>query len=63
MLNRIKIEMLEDKINKMVESYNLEYESEDSMANDLLDMAEGIMHYQSMLIKLYKEQNKSEWGY
>ena len=53
-----KIEMLEDKINKMVESYNLHYESEDSMSNDLLDMAEGIMNYQSMLIKLYKKQIK-----
>jgi len=53
-----KIEMLEDKINKMVESYNLHYESEDSMSNDLLDMAEGITNYQSMLIKLYKKQIK-----
>ena len=52
-----KIEILKKKIDEMVEKYNLKYESEDSMANDLLDMAEGIMSHQSMLIKLYRKQN------
>jgi cell division septum initiation protein DivIVA len=53
-----KIEALEKKIANMTEKYNAEYENPESMANDLLDMAEGIMYYQAQLINLYKNQIK-----
>lgn len=52
-----KIEVLEKKIADMTEKYNLKYDNPESMANDLLDKAEEIIHHQAQLINFYKKQN------
>lgn len=55
---KMDVDKLKQRIQKLNDQYNKDFEEEDSMANDLLDQLEAINTLKGRLIRALEEQNR-----
>jgi len=51
-----KLNEYKQQLDIQIEQFNDEYEDEESMANDLLDLAIGIINRQNAIIRVYENE-------